>query len=76
MFFSALDTHCEHSVQCGQSQMDAIEEAEMPEITFRVDAETKQKLKEIAAANDRTLTSEARRILRMYVRDYREIDRG
>ncbi len=56
--------------------MDAIEKAEMPEITFRIDAEIKERLKTIAKMNNRTLTSEARRVLTMYVQDYREVDRG
>lgn len=57
--------------------MDAIEAAEQPEIRgVRIDLELKEELEAIARKHDRSLAAEVRRALKMYVADYREIDRG
>ncbi len=55
--------------------MDAIEEAEMPELRgIRVDIELKEALRAIATRNDRSLTSEVRRALRIHAEQ--EAERG
>jgi uncharacterized protein (DUF1778 family) len=48
--------------------MDAIETAEQPEIRARVDIETKEALETLARLNDRSLTSEIRRVLRLHAK--------
>ncbi len=57
--------------------MDAIEKAELPELRgIRIDVDFKDELKVIAKAHRRSLASEIRFALEMYVKDYREVDRG
>ncbi len=55
-----------------------------PEIHTRVTPEMKAKIQAMAAANDRSVSAELQRAVRMYVtmmdrkaaQDYREVDRG
>ncbi len=47
-------------------QMDSIEAAEQPEVRVRIDVELKERLEALAKANDRSLTSEIRRALRLW----------
>ncbi len=57
--------------------MDAIEAAEQPEIRgVRIPVELKEELQAMARSKERSLAAEIRLALKMYVANYKEVDRG